>query len=67
MGTLAGIASGLALSGFVCACQLELAHSLELDAKFQYGFTVKTQQQDPALADDELFIRYSGPVAFPLS
>lgn len=43
------------------------AQAFELDTTLRYGFTIKTHKQDPALAADEIYILYSGPVAFPLA
>lgn len=63
----ANFASSLTLFCMLFSGQPEFAHALDLDATLRYGFTIKTHKQDPALAADELYILYSGPVAFPLA
>ncbi|MGB8817270.1 MAG: hypothetical protein WCC66_05025 [Rhizobiaceae bacterium] len=51
---------------FVFLLQVTTVQAFELDPAVRYGFDIRTQAQDPALASDALYIVYTGPVAFPM-
>jgi hypothetical protein len=55
-----------ALLYFAFCWQINGAFAFELDNVARYGMTIRTHALDSSLADNEIYIKYSGPVAFPM-